>query len=109
MNDMDGQVSVVIGGGGGLGEAICHALAKAGSRVVVTYNTREQVARDLVAALAGDGHIAAQVAVEDSAALADPAARIAVEHGRGGVRVAGERQRKQREAQGQQGGAGVYE
>ncbi len=63
MNDMDGQVTVVIGGGGGLGEAICHRLASAGSRVVVTYNTREQVARDLVSALAGDGHMAAQVAV----------------------------------------------
>ncbi len=86
-HEMESQVTVVIGGAGGLGAAICHRLANAGSRVVVTYNKREQVARDLVAALAGDGHMAAQVAVEDSAALADLAARIEGEYGRVDVLV----------------------
>src|SRR2546423_12601681 len=49
--DLNGAVALVTGGNGGLGQRICHALAKEGSHVAVMYaQSRDQaegVARDL--------------------------------------------------------------
>ena len=51
--DLSGAVAVVTGGNGGLGQRICHALAKAGVNIAVVYaNSREEaggVARELTA------------------------------------------------------------
>src|SRR5881394_2337136 len=49
--DLNGAVALVTGGNGGLGQRICHALAKEGAHVAVMYaQSRDQaegVARDL--------------------------------------------------------------
>ena len=49
--DLQGAVALVTGGNGGLGQRICHALAKEGAHVAVMYaQSRDQaegVARDL--------------------------------------------------------------
>ena len=38
-------VAIVTGGNGGLGQRICHALAKAGSHIVVVYTQSREAAR----------------------------------------------------------------
>lgn len=49
--DLNNTVAIVTGGNGGLGQRICHALARAGSHVAVVYNVSKdeagQVAMDL--------------------------------------------------------------
>lgn len=71
MHDLDGQVAVVTGGAGGLGEAICIALARAGCAVIVGYNSSEGPACDLAARLepARLPHAALRCPVTDSSAL----------------------------------------
>ena len=51
--DLNGAVALVTGGNGGLGQRVCHALAKEGAHIAVVYaqshDQAEQVARDLTA------------------------------------------------------------
>ena len=79
---LTGQVALVTGGGGGIGSAICRALADAGATVVITFNSDQARADALAAELPGEGHLVAQARVEDSAALAALAQRIAAGPGR---------------------------
>src|SRR5271156_106159 len=62
-------VAVVTGGTGGIGAAICKALAGAGFGVVVGYRRAPAAAQALVASLPGSGHAALGAPVTDSAAL----------------------------------------
>ena len=79
---MHGQVAVVIGGSGAIGSAICRHFAKAGATCIVTYNTGEKAAQDVVAKLSGPRHSVAHVPVDDSAALNALAADVQAKHRR---------------------------
>jgi len=79
---MHGQIAVVIGGSGAIGSAICRHFANAGATCIVTYNSGEKAARDLVAKLPGKGHAVAHIPVDDSAALDALAADVQAKHGR---------------------------
>ena len=83
----DSPVGVVTGGTGGIGAAICAALAAAGFTVVVGYRRSADAAETLAAGLAGAGHAALSAPVTDSAALKAMAASIAERYGRCDVLV----------------------
>lgn len=86
---LDGAVAVVTGGAGGVGEAVCRALAGAGCAVVVGYNGSEGAASALAAALppAWAAHAALKAPVTDSAALARLALQVQARYGRCDVLV----------------------
>jgi NAD(P)-dependent dehydrogenase (short-subunit alcohol dehydrogenase family) len=76
--------AIVIGGSGGIGRAICEALARAGSDVVFTYRSNEQVARELSDAIVAMGRRALAIKLEltDRAACRAAIDRAATETGR---------------------------
>ncbi|HSI58268.1 MAG TPA: SDR family oxidoreductase [Ideonella sp.] len=84
MTTLNGQVAVVTGGAGGLGEAICVGLAEAGCAVVAGYNSSQGPAQALVQRLAPAAlpHCALKAPVTDSDALAALAAEVAQRYGR---------------------------
>lgn len=84
MRMLQGQVAVVTGGAGGIGEAICRGLAGAGCAVVVGYNSSQGPAQALVDSLPAVDlpHAALKVPVTDSAALAALAAEVQARYGR---------------------------
>ncbi|MFT4249087.1 MAG: SDR family oxidoreductase [Pseudomonas sp.] len=72
----DAPVALVTGGAGGLGAAICQALAGAGFRLVVAYRSSQGPAQALADALPGAGHRALPASVTDSASLQALAAQL---------------------------------
>ncbi|MCA0242174.1 MAG: SDR family oxidoreductase [Proteobacteria bacterium] len=89
--DLSGRLAVVSGGAGGLGEAICLGLARAGCAVVVGYHRSEAQAHALAARLpaAALPHAALHCPVTDSAALAALAAEVGRRWGRCDILVNG--------------------
>ena len=79
-----GTVSIVTGGSGGLGQRICHALARAGGHVVVAYARSRETAETVAGQLRATGVRATAIACDvtrpdDVQALAD---RVVAEFGR---------------------------
>jgi NAD(P)-dependent dehydrogenase (short-subunit alcohol dehydrogenase family) len=75
--DFTGKRILITGGSRGIGRACAHAFARRGGSVAVNYRRDEGAARDTIAALPGDGHLAirADVSVPDDAErLVDEAA-----------------------------------
>ena len=62
-------LSLVTGGGGGIGSEICRALARAGYRVVVNYQNNEQKAQATLDSLEGDGHALFKASITDGESL----------------------------------------
>ena len=77
-----GRVAVVTGGTGGIGAAICKALAEAGASVAVGYNSSAEKAEAMLGRLPGDGHMALCMPVTDSVALAGAIAAVDERHAR---------------------------
>ena len=50
------KISLVTGGAGGIGSAICRKLADEGASVVITYNSNAEKAKNLLKKLNGDNH-----------------------------------------------------
>ena len=77
-----GRVTLVTGGGGGIGAGISNALANAGATVIITYNRNVAKADAVVATLPGDGHWTVAMQIENSERIAAVAAQVAERHGR---------------------------
>ena len=68
---LHGKVALIAGGSGGIGEATARLFADAGATVVVTHRPgKEEAGAAVVAALAGTGHAAFPLQVDDSASIA---------------------------------------
>lgn len=76
--------ALVIGGSGGIGRAVCHELARAGSDVALTYRGRQAVADEIVAELRSLGRRATahQLTIGDAETVEARVAEAAREHGR---------------------------
>jgi 3-oxoacyl-[acyl-carrier protein] reductase len=79
---LDGKVAVVTGASSGIGRESARLFAEAGARVVVGYNQGLERANDVVASLAGTGHKAMRLPLEDSAQIRRVAADVQREFGR---------------------------
>jgi 3-oxoacyl-[acyl-carrier protein] reductase len=75
-------VAVVTGGTGGIGTAICQALAAAGFAIVVGYRSSAAAAERLVSMLPHAGHCAQHAPVTDSTALHRMCGEIEKRYGR---------------------------
>jgi len=91
-----GHVALVTGGGGGIGSAICRRLAAAGAHLVITYAHNQAKAETVRASLPTGQHLVVRASVDDSAAQAALAERIATNYGKldilvnnAGIAVAG--------------------
>ena len=84
---LQGRVAVVTGGSNGIGAATVKRLAAAGAIVVVGYNAGKDRADALVAGLAGSGHVALRMPMEDSAAIAAAAVEVGRRFGKVDVLV----------------------
>jgi 3-oxoacyl-[acyl-carrier protein] reductase len=84
MKPLLNKVAVVTGGAGGIGVAICRALAESGAAVVVGYNSSEGSAAELVRSLpqTPQPHAALRAPVTDSAAMGAMAAEVERRYGR---------------------------
>jgi 3-oxoacyl-[acyl-carrier protein] reductase len=80
-------VALVTGGAGGLGSAICRALAGAGYSVAVGYHSSAERAERLATSLPRKGHSGVRAPVTDSAAMRAMAAQVAERYGRCDVLV----------------------
>ena len=81
------QVAIVLGGSGGIGAATARRFAEAGARVIVGYRRDAAGAASLVASLAGAGHAAHAVTIEDTSTLVALRDTIKVSHGRDDILV----------------------
>lgn len=82
MDELQGKVAVVTGGSSGIGAAAARMLAGHGAKVVVGYNSGEERARHLAATLAGSGHLAYRMVLEDSGTLRKAASDVRAAYGR---------------------------
>ncbi|EUB99756.1 3-oxoacyl-(acyl-carrier-protein) reductase [Rhizobium sp. CF080] len=70
------KVAVVTGASSGIGRAIAARLAGMGSTVVVGYNSRSDAANEVVCGLAGRGHVALRIAIDDPVSITESAAAV---------------------------------
>src|ERR1700688_1640999 len=84
---LSGMVAVVCGASSGIGAASARLFAEAGARVVVGYNKGVERANALVGELAGSGHRAIHLPLEDSAEIRKAAAAVREELGRADILV----------------------
>ena len=85
--DLQGKVVVITGASSGIGAASARLFAEAGARVVIGYNRGVDRADAVVASLAGTGHQAMRLPLEDTAQIRKVAAAVREEFGRADVLV----------------------
>jgi len=85
--DLSGKVAVITGASSGIGAASARLFAEAGARVVVGYNQGVDRAKAVVETLAGGGHKAIRLPLEDSAEIRKAAAVVREEFGRADILV----------------------
>ncbi len=82
-----GKVAVVTGASSGIGRESARLFADAGARVVVGYNKGVDRAHAVVGGLAGDGHTAMHLPLEDTAQIRRVAAAVRDRYGRADILV----------------------
>jgi 3-oxoacyl-[acyl-carrier protein] reductase len=85
--DLHGKVAIITGASSGIGAASARLFAQAGARVVVGYNKGVDRADAVVAGLAGGGHKAMYLPLEDTAEINRVAAAVRAEFGRADILV----------------------
>jgi 3-oxoacyl-[acyl-carrier protein] reductase len=85
--DLTGKVAVITGASSGIGRASAKLFAEAGARVVVGYNKGAERARAVVEGLAGSGHSAMRLPLENTAEIRQVAAAVREQYGRADVLV----------------------
>jgi 3-oxoacyl-[acyl-carrier protein] reductase len=85
--DLSGKVAVITGASSGIGAASARLFAAAGARIVVGYNKGVDRARAVVEGLAGGGHSAMHLPLEDTAEIRKAAAAVREQYGRADVLV----------------------
>ena len=85
--DLGGKVAIITGASSGIGAASARLFAEAGARVVVGYNRGVERANAVVASLAGSGHKAMHLPLEDTAQIRKVAAAVREEFGRADILV----------------------
>jgi 3-oxoacyl-[acyl-carrier protein] reductase len=76
------KVALVTGGGSGIGKATAARLAAMGAGVVVGYNSRRELAEEVVGALQGSGHRAIRIAIDDPNSISEAASAVDRQYGR---------------------------
>jgi 3-oxoacyl-[acyl-carrier protein] reductase len=76
------KVALVTGGSSGTGKATAARLAALGTTVVVGYNSRRELADEVVAGLQGNGHLALRIAIDNPASILEAARIVDEKHGR---------------------------
>src|SRR5690349_23023489 len=84
---LDGKVAIVTGASSGIGAASARLFAQAGARVVVGYNKGVDRANAVVGELAGSGHKAMHLPLEDTAQIRRVAAAVRAAFGRADILV----------------------
>src|SRR3981189_3392680 len=85
--ELGGKGAIITGASSGIGAASAKLFAEAGARVVVGYNRGVERANAVVGGLAGNGHKAMHLPLEDSAQIRKVAAAVREECGRRDIRV----------------------
>jgi 3-oxoacyl-[acyl-carrier protein] reductase len=85
--DLTGKVAVITGASSGIGRESARLFAEAGAQVVVGYNRGMDRARAVVESLAGTGHTAMRLPLEDTAEIRQVAAAVREQYGRADVLV----------------------
>ncbi|ANH74491.1 KR domain protein [Ralstonia insidiosa] len=73
---LDGEVAVITGGNGAIGNATACRLAALGARVVLLQRAPAEASQALIQSLPGAGHFAIEASVTDSASLARAAQAV---------------------------------
>jgi 3-oxoacyl-[acyl-carrier protein] reductase len=76
------KIALVTGGSSGIGKATAARLAAMGSAVVVGYNSRRDLAEEVVRGLQGSGHVAMRIAINDPTSISAAAAAVDERHTR---------------------------
>lgn len=75
------HTALVTGGSSGIGMATAARLAALGTTVIVGYNSRTEAADEVIGSLAGSGHMAMRIAMEDASSITEAARAVETHFG----------------------------